>query len=147
MKTNQLIYGLLLIISITACSTLENVIPFQTETVNQELIADGIDVYRENYCGSCHTLSIAETRGVFAPNHDTIVADAQAYITSANYSGEAQTIEAYIYESIVNPAVFYTPSYEASNHHMPAFQHLSEADLQAMVYMLVNQSFYVDADS
>ncbi|MGJ3240718.1 MAG: hypothetical protein ACFE0Q_18560 [Anaerolineae bacterium] len=111
-------------------------------TIDQHLLITGIDVYRSNYCGSCHTLTIANTRGIFGPNHDNIREDADAIINSETYVGRASTIEAYIYESIIEPDAFYTPGYESSNHHMPAFDHLSEEDLNAMVYMLSNQDAF-----
>jgi mono/diheme cytochrome c family protein len=102
-------------------------------------IEQGITVYRENYCGTCHTLSIANTRGTFGPAHDDAITAASQYITLDTYNGDARTAEAYIRESIIDPAAFYTPGYEATNHHMPAFSHLSDADIEAMVYMLIHQ--------
>ncbi|MEL6309903.1 MAG: hypothetical protein AAFQ52_17310 [Chloroflexota bacterium] len=103
------------------------------------MITTGIEVYRANYCGACHTLAIANTRGNFGPNHDTIIEDARTIISSVNYVGSATTVEEYIFESIVQPDIFYTPGYEASNHHMPTFAHLPEDDINAMVYLLTNQ--------
>ncbi len=117
-----------------------------SESIDVELLNNGIQVYRANYCGSCHTLEIANTRGMFAPNHDTIVQNSADYIAANVYVGNADSVEAYIYESIVNPTIFYTPGYEASNHHMPAFTHLSDEELTAMVYMLMNQEDYVGTE-
>jgi len=109
---------------------------------DQALIREGISIYRSNYCGSCHTLSIASTRGMFAPDHDDIMSDANEYLNSDIYVGLAETPEEYIRESILDPDVFYTPGYEASNHHMPSFGHLSEQEIDTMVYMLSHQEFY-----
>ena len=114
--------------------------------VDQEQISDGIAIYRRNYCGSCHTLSIANTRGIFAPNHDNLVVDSHNYLASETYTGIASTIEAYIRESIVDPTIFYTPGYASSNHHMPSFRHLPEEDINALVYMLGHQASYTGED-
>lgn len=133
------LYSLLLVflmIGLSACT--ENQRRSEPH-VDLVLVEHGIEVYRANYCGSCHTLTVANTRGMFGPNHDSIVEDVMSIIRSEAYVGEATTIEAYIYESIVEPAIFYTPGYEASNHHMPAFAHLPDGDVDAMVYMLINQ--------
>ncbi len=102
-------------------------------------IERGVEVYRVNYCGSCHTLETANTRGTFGPGHDDAGSVAAAYIALDTYSGEAATAEGYIRESLLEPTLFYTPGYEATNHHMPAFGHLPEEDIDALVYLLVNQ--------
>ncbi|NDJ60695.1 MAG: cytochrome c, partial [Chloroflexi bacterium] len=104
--------------------------------VDTALVERGISIYRAQYCGSCHTLDAANTRGIFGPAHDNAAADAAAHLQAPNYSGEAATVEDYLRESIVNPLVFYTPGYEATNHHMPAFGHLPAEDIDAMIYML-----------
>ena len=142
MNVRQTILLITVMFWVSACSTLIEFAQLPNQPVNQELIADGIVVYRQNYCGSCHALSIANTHGTFAPNHDNIVADSEGYIVASTYIGDANSIEDYIRESIINPTIFYTPSYEASNHHMPSFAHLSEDDINALVYMFMNQAYY-----
>ena len=127
---------------LTACGTIAEANLSSTEPIDHAQISRGIEVYRQNYCGSCHVLSIANTRGMFGPEHDSIVANAEQIINSTVYTGDASTIEGYIYESIVNPNIFFTPTYEATNHHMPAFGHLPGEDLDAMVYMLIHQADY-----
>lgn len=129
----------LLIVLIAACGTIATPLEI-VETTDAALVAHGVEVYRENYCGSCHTLSIAHTRGTFGPAHDDAVMAASEYITLNTYNGSAITATDYIRESILEPSVFYTPGYEATNHHMPAFTHLPESDIEAMVYMLVHQN-------
>ena len=141
MKVQQIILLITVMVCMSACSTLLNFVQMPNQTVNQELIAEGIVIYRQNYCGSCHTLTIANTRGTFAPNHDDI-ALAEDYLALSSYTGNADTLEDYIRESIIDPSIFFTPGYEASSHHMPAFQHLADDDINAMVYMLMNQMDY-----
>lgn len=124
----------------TATTTPEPTIVATAEPiVDAAFMERGIAVYRQNYCGSCHALSAAETRGVFGPGHDTARTDAAIHLALDTYNGEASTIEAYLLESIINPTIFYTPGYETTSHHMPAFSHLSQEDLDALVYLLANQ--------
>ncbi|MFW5696316.1 MAG: c-type cytochrome [Phototrophicaceae bacterium] len=104
------------------------------------LIERGIAVYRANYCGSCHVLTVANTRGTFGPGHDSAATLAEQHVNLSSYSGEATTAAEYIRESILDPRVFYTPGYEATNHHMPAFTHLPDEDIEALVYLLSHQS-------
>lgn len=100
----------------------------------------GIEVYRANYCGSCHTLAAANTRGTFGPDHNDAASVAEEYIALDTYNGQAMTAERYIRESLLEPAVFYTPGYETTNHHMPAFTHLTPEDIDALIYLLMNQT-------
>lgn len=137
-----LLPGLLLMVLLAGCDLREWLTVLtepQVEEVDTALVERGIEVYRVNYCGSCHTLTAANTRGTFGPAHDAAGRHATDYITRADYSGAATTAADYIRESILEPAAWYTPGYETTNHHMPAFTHLPEADIEAMVYMLVQQ--------
>lgn len=107
--------------------------------VDEALVARGVEVYRANYCGSCHTLAAAQTRGTFGPAHNNAALAAAEHLALESYSGAATTPAEYIRESIVEPGVFYTPGYETTNHHMPAFTHLSPEDIDAIVYLLMQQ--------
>ena len=107
--------------------------------VDEVLLARGIEVYRAQYCGSCHALDAANTRGIFGPPHNAVALDAEERINAENYVGDAQTAEAYLRESILEPKAYFTPGYAASNHQMPAYGHLPEEDIDAMVYMLLQQ--------
>lgn len=104
------------------------------------IIERGIAVYRANYCGSCHVLTVANTRGTFGPDHDNAATLAERHVNLPSYTGNATTAAEYIRESILDPLVFYTPGYEATSHHMPAFTHLPDEDIQALVYLLLHQS-------
>ena len=133
----------LLIVSLllTRCSPLANptFVQFTVQTVDDTLINYGIQVYRTNYCGSCHTLTVANTSGTFGPNHDFAGTHATEIVNGNAYSGFAKSASDYIRESILQPNVFYTPGYEATNHHMPQFTHLSDTDIDALVYLLSHQ--------
>jgi hypothetical protein len=135
MRQLYLLSGLLALTLLAACGTPASSAPL----VDAALIERGVEVYRENYCGTCHLLSSAGTRGTFGPAHDDAGTQAAAHVALDSYSGTATSAAEYIRESLLHPGVFYTPGYEATNHHMPAFTHLSEADIEALVYMLVHE--------
>ena len=113
---------------------------------DEALVQRGKEVYLENWCGSCHMLEDANSRGNFGPPHDSAALKAAEHLQLSTYNGEATTVEGYLRESIVNPSVFYTPSYEATNHHMPVFSHLPEADIDALVALMVAQRDLIEAE-
>ena len=103
------------------------------------LLAEGLAVYRAQYCGVCHTLSAAETRGTFGPPHDGLGATAAARLADPTYHGKATTAAEYIHESIVDPQAFSVPGYATTSHRMPSYAHLDAATLDAMVTFLLAQ--------
>lgn len=126
---------------LSACGTLA-VAPAEASplpTPDAALIQHGIEVYRSQYCGMCHTLAAANTQGTFGPNHDAAGSIAAERIQETNYSGTAKTAEAYLRESISDPAIYKVPEYTLSNHQMPAFSHLPAEDIDALVYLLLHQ--------
>lgn len=108
-------------------------------TIDEAKIEQGVQVYLDAYCGACHVLDIAQTRGTFGPAHNTMGTLALDRINSEAYIGESNTAEDYIRESILDPQAFLVPEYIASSHAMPAFTHLLDEDLDVLVYMLVHQ--------
>lgn len=111
-----------------------------TEAVTTEVVARGLEVYGAQYCGTCHRLTAAGAQGMFGPVQDAMGVIAGARIGDPNYRGEATSAEAYIRESIVSPRAYLVPGYAITHHHMPAYTALSEADLDALVKMLVAQT-------
>jgi mono/diheme cytochrome c family protein len=106
---------------------------------SEEVIAYGLKVYTEQYCGVCHRLDAADTAGMFGPTHNHFGTVAEGRIKDPGYTGQATTAAEYIRESIVDPGAYYVAGYEQSRQHMPAFTHLSEAELNALVQMLLQQ--------
>jgi mono/diheme cytochrome c family protein len=146
MRIYHLITLLFLALLVTACGTIVPLLsmapaaaPAAENPADPARIERGVEVYLENYCGICHILTVANTRGTFGPHHDNAGTIAEYHITLDSYRGEATTATEYIRESLLNPGVFYTPGYEATSHHMPAFTHLPEDDIEALVYLLINQ--------
>lgn len=97
----------------------------------------GVEVYRANYCGACHALTAAGTTGTFGPPHDGMAAIAAERLHDPAYTGAATTPAEYVHESIVDASRYLTPGYRRSAHPMPSFDHLPEADLEALVDLLV----------
>jgi mono/diheme cytochrome c family protein len=99
----------------------------------------GFEIYKQQYCGLCHQLDAAGTAGQFGPSHNGIGTRAEQRIHEARYKGTATTAVAYLHESIVNPKVYVVAGYENTQHQMPAYVHLSETDVDALVQMLLQQ--------
>ncbi len=104
-----------------------------------DLVAAGLEVYRQQYCGVCHALDTSGTAGAFGPTHNGMGATAEERISDAAFTGVAATAEEYILESLVNPSIYIVPGYERTRFTMPAYTHLSEADLNALVQMLLQE--------
>lgn len=153
-KTTLLLAFLTLVIA--ACGTVAEPVYREAQTAVAEVVAEeeavaqavaldealyqrGIEVYLANYCGSCHALEAAGTWGSFGPAHDEAATLAAERLADPNYAGSATTIEEYLHESIVNPQQYFVPTYASSPHRMPAYTHLPEEDIQAMVYLLAQQ--------
>jgi hypothetical protein len=102
-------------------------------------VGRGLEVYREQYCGICHQFSVAETGGLFGPTHDGIGAIADERIQAPGYAGSATTSEEYLRESLLDPKAYIVPGFEVTSHHMPAYVHLEEGDINALVQMLLQQ--------
>ncbi|MCL4294978.1 MAG: c-type cytochrome [Anaerolineae bacterium] len=99
----------------------------------------GFEIYKQQYCGLCHQLDAAGTAGQFGPSHNGIGTRAEQRIHEARYTGTATTAAVYLHESIVSPKVYTVAGYENTQHQMPAYVHLSEADVDALVQMLLQQ--------
>ena len=99
----------------------------------------GREVYQEQFCGTCHTLTSAETAGMFGPTHNGMAKIADDRLLDPGYAGSAETARAYILESIVEPAAFRAPGFERTRFVMPSYQHLPEEDIDALVEMLMRE--------
>jgi hypothetical protein len=99
----------------------------------------GVIVYRTNYCGVCHELPAAGTRGTFGPSHVGMGAIAAERIADPAYGGQATSPAEYLAESILQPTAYLVPGYATTAHPMPSFAHLPEADITALVNLLLAQ--------
>jgi mono/diheme cytochrome c family protein len=104
---------------------------------NIDLVERGLELYLANSCGVCHTFSKANTKGSFGPSHDGLGVIAPARIQDPKYKGEATTAEAYIRESLTQPARYFVPPYGSSRYKMPAYVNLSEDDIEALISFLL----------
>jgi hypothetical protein len=66
-------------------------------------------------------------------------ATAAQRILDPAYGGTATTAADYLAESILEPGAFLVPGYATSAHPMPSFAHLPEADITALVELLLAQ--------
>ncbi len=103
------------------------------------LAAAGLQVYRTQYCGICHQLDAAGTAGNFGPSHNGLAAIAAQRITDPNYSGAATTPAEYIRESILEPQLYIVPGFANNQHPMPAYTHLTEEQINALVQFSLQQ--------
>jgi hypothetical protein len=103
------------------------------------VIAAGVAVYRKQYCGICHVLSLIPTTGTFGPPHDHIATTALERIADPAYTGSAQTAEEYLRESLLDPYVFIVPGAASGAHPMPVYTFLSEQEIDALVQLLLAQ--------
>jgi mono/diheme cytochrome c family protein len=109
------------------------------DPVSDRTVEEGIRIYRAQYCGTCHALAAANTRGAFGPAHDQMGTVAAQRIRDPGYTGEATTAAGYILESLVDPRIYLVEEYRMTAHHMPAYTHLSEDQLDALVQLLLHQ--------
>ncbi len=133
--------GLLIMLVFSACAPNQSSAPVPTSTpsVDTALVERGIAVYRENYCGTCHSLETANTRGIFGPEHNQAATVAETRIQEPGYQGAATNAEEYLRESILEPERYLVDGFAASAHKMPTYTHLEAADIEAMVYLLLQQ--------
>ncbi|MDE0200068.1 MAG: LysM peptidoglycan-binding domain-containing protein [Caldilineaceae bacterium] len=103
------------------------------------LAARGLTVYKEQYCGVCHALESAGTRGIFGPTHGEMVEMAAARLEDPAYSGDATDVYTYLYESIIEPDKYFVEGYAMSPHKMPSFRHIPEEDLEALIVFLAGE--------
>lgn len=110
-----------------------------TAAADPALVVAGLAVYRTQYCGVCHTLDAAETRGTFGPVHNGLGATAVERVQDESYHGAATTATEYIRESIVDPQAYIVPGYAATSHRMPVYAHLDSESIDALVAFLISQ--------
>lgn len=106
---------------------------------DSELVAAGLAVYRAQYCGVCHQLDAAGTRGPFGPTHNGMGTTAVERLADPAYQGNATTPREYIIESLVDPLAYIVPNYAMSSHRMPIYSHLTEEELDALAAFLLAQ--------
>ncbi|MCB0211435.1 MAG: c-type cytochrome [Anaerolineae bacterium] len=68
-------------------------------------------VFSQSGCIACHAVSEDAPPGV-GPAMPGVIERAEEAIASPDYSGEAKTVEEYLRESILNPAVYIEPDYQ-----------------------------------
>lgn len=105
--------------------------------IDNELLEVGKDVYRQQACGVCHLLASVGSLGTFGPPQDDLASIAGERIHDERYKGSATTAEEYIRESIVDPQAFFVEGYQITRFPMPIFSNISEQQVDALVYLLM----------
>jgi mono/diheme cytochrome c family protein len=111
----------------------------EPEPFDEARYQHGLTLYLANSCGACHTLSSADTVGFFGPTHEAIGVIAGARVQDPNYGGGAVDAEGYLRESLLDPRIYLVPGFALTPHRMPAYSVLDEAELDALVYFLLQQ--------
>ena len=107
--------------------------------VDSAVLAVGPQVYLDNYCGVCHSLTIVDAGGMFGPSHDRMGAIAEERLTDTGYRGNAASAVDYIRESILEPSVYIAPGSMIAHQQMPPYTHLPVEEIDALVLFLVQQ--------
>jgi cytochrome c2 len=128
---------ILIILGITLSQAVLADVPEGEVAASADLAERGLELYLANSCGVCHSFSKANTKGSFGPAHDGLSVIVLARIQDPNYKGEATTAEAYIRESLLSPERYLVPPYGSSRYKMPAYVNLSEDDIEALIYFLL----------
>lgn len=122
-----------------ATSTPTTLPPTAASADTSAQVEHGLEVYKQQYCGLCHQFDAAATAGQFGPSHNGLGLTAEQRIHDPHYTGAATTAAEYIHESIIRPKAYLVTGYEHTAHHMPAYGHLSESDVDALVQLLLQQ--------
>ena len=94
----------------------------------------GVMIFRQNGCQACHAVEPGVDVPDIGPNLAGSAAVSARRLADPNYTGQAETVAAYIKESIVRPELYITEGYEPV---MPNYAiSISEADLAELVKYL-----------
>lgn len=110
-KTSQITMKGKLIIGDSPAASAEETQPSATEesAVNSQELALG--AFQKGGCAACHVIpGVPGATGTIGPDLSQVRKDADEYLSSGVYQGKATTAEAYIEESILDPAAFLTPA-------------------------------------
>jgi mono/diheme cytochrome c family protein len=121
---------------VTTTATLS---PITQPEISPALGAEGLQIYRDQYCGICHQSTAAGTGGTFGPTHDGLATAAAQRIQDASYHGAATTVAGYLHESLIEPQRYIVPGYELTPHRMPSYSFLTAQQLDALVKFLHEQ--------
>jgi cytochrome c oxidase subunit 2 len=98
-------------------------------TSSPSTAVSGAAVFKNNPCGSCHTLTAAGSTGKIGPDLDKLPQYAQE---------DGQPLEQFIHTSIVDPNAYVQKGYPKNV--MPPFANLPKAQLDALVQYLIQSS-------
>jgi cytochrome c oxidase subunit 2 len=91
----------------------------------------GAAVFKNNQCGSCHTLKAAGTTGTIGPDLDNLTADAKT---------AGQPLTAFVRQSIVDPNAYIQKGYPKNVMPQTFGKALSKQELDSLVQYLISSS-------
>jgi len=127
------------VVTVVMTTTIPITTTAAVELDSAEVTSAGLQLYRQSYCGICHQLTAAGTKGAFGPPHDGIGAQAAQRLLEPTYRGAATTAAEYLYESLVEPQLYVVPGYELTPHRMPSYSFLTPRELTILVQWLSQQ--------
>ncbi len=105
--------------------------------------ARGEALYRQNPiggttapgCATCH--SVEPERVIVGPSHAGVASRAREIVSSPEYSGEAETVEAYLRESIVRPDAYIGEGFKRGVMYQRYPEALTDQDIEDLVAFLL----------
>ncbi|HYN88090.1 MAG TPA: c-type cytochrome, partial [Ardenticatenaceae bacterium] len=70
-----------------------------------------VETIQANGCGGCHVIPGTDAAGAVGPSLAGIATRAEETVATPEYTGAADSAEAFIHESIVSPSTFVRPNY------------------------------------
>lgn len=101
---------------ISACSSGDEAQPPSSTSNGAPAVAEPQEVpghsqlFAQSGCVACHSVS-RETKGMLGPSLAGLVPRSTETVNDLAYTGSAETVEAYIRESILQPQVYVVPGY------------------------------------
>ena len=126
---------LILTVWLAACNNASgNTLPDPT-TLDKGDAEAGQAVFTENGCMACHAVASDAPPGI-GPSLAGVTSRSREIIQRPDYTGAAETVEAYLWESITNPSVYVAQDHGAA---MPTTyqQSLEEQEIANLVAYLL----------
>ena len=109
------------------------------EAVDAALLAKGKAIYLSQYCGICHMLTAAETRAILGLPTTTWRHLPLSGSRTASTRARRRRWKSICVKVSSIPTRYFVPGAANGRHPMPSYAHLPEADIDALIYLLMQQ--------
>jgi nitric oxide reductase subunit C len=136
-QVRNLMILLIFTVWLAACSNASgNTLPDST-TLGKGDAEAGQTVFAENGCVACHAVTSDAPPGI-GPSLAGVAGRSQETIQNPDYSGAAETVDAYLWESITNPSVYMAQAHSTTmpNTYQQSLEEQEIADLVAYLLTL-----------